>query len=134
MRKLILVLGVLLSLAGCERDAQVASRNLSKAADMFEVTRRIVFYNGITGEFMLELVGRCSIHDQGSQLEVTCKTGPERFVKHFLGLSDNVTYFAEQMEGIPVSVFHTRVVWKPQRLIPEMDLRVDLKDLSTDRH
>jgi hypothetical protein len=37
------------SVAGCSRDADVASRNLSIAADMFQVNRRIVFYNGITG-------------------------------------------------------------------------------------
>lgn len=133
MKKTLLLLAAL-SLTGCQPDAQVASKNLSKAAEMFEITRRVVFYNGITGEFMLEMVGRCSLEDQGSQLEVTCKLGPERFIKHFLGLSDNVTYFAEQLEGIPVSTFHHRVVWKPQSLIPEIDLRGDLKDLTTDRH
>jgi hypothetical protein len=29
-------------------DADIASKNLSKAAEMFEIDRRIVFYNGIT--------------------------------------------------------------------------------------
>ena len=48
-------------LAGCERDADVASRNLSVAADMFEINRRIVFYNGITGEYMLVIEGLCAL-------------------------------------------------------------------------
>jgi hypothetical protein len=39
--------------SACQSDADLASRNLSKAADNFEVPRRIVFYNGITGEYML---------------------------------------------------------------------------------
>lgn len=126
---------VLLGLAaGCEDDATVASRNLSKAADMFEIERRVVFYNGITGEYMLSIEGRCSITDQGSQLEVTCKTGPGAFKKHFLGLSDNVTYFAEQLAVADVSTYHHRVVFKPQVIVPEVDFRGDAGELIEDKH
>ena len=88
---------ILLTASECD-DAQVASYNVSKAADNFEIDRRIVFYNGITDSYMLTIEGRCSIEDQVNQLEVICKIGPEAFKKHFLGLSDNVTYFAEQVE------------------------------------
>lgn len=110
-------------LSGCVDDASVASHNLSKAADMFEITRRVVFYNGITGEYMLSLEGRCSIKADGmdNQLEVTCKTGPGSYKKHFLGLSDNVTYFAEQLEDTSVSVYHYRVIFKPQSIVPNVD-------------
>jgi len=127
MKRLILVVMVLMLafvIMGCERDAQVASRNLSKAADMFEVDRRIIFYNGINGEYMLTIEGRCSIEDQTTQLEVTCKTGPEEFYKHFLGLSDNVTYFAEQVKSKGVSVYYNRIIFKPQTIIPDIDLKV----------
>lgn len=117
----------------CERDAQVASRNLSQAADMFEIQRRVVFVNGITGEYLLSLEGRCSINDQSRQLEVTCKQGPEKFVKHFLGLSDNVTYFAEQLKAQDVSVYHNRIIFKPQVIVPEIDVRVDGAELLNDR-
>ena len=55
------VLGLVAVLAGCT-DAEIASRNLSKASDQFEVDRRVVFYNGITGEYMLVIEGKCSIH------------------------------------------------------------------------
>lgn len=112
----------LVALAGCSSDADVASRNLSKAADMFEIERRVVFYNGITNEYMLTIQGRCSIADQGNQLEVTCKTGPEQYKKHFLGLSDNVTYFAEQMRQADVSTYRYRVIFKPESLVPNVDL------------
>ena len=113
-----------LVLAGCQPDAQVASYNLSKAADNFEITRRVVFMNGITDNYMLEIVGLCSIEDQVNQLEVTCKTGPDAFKKHFLGLSDNVTYFVEQLEARDVNVYHYRVTFKPQGIIPDVDLRL----------
>lgn len=111
-------------LSGCQDDAQVASFNLSKAADNFEINRRVVFMNGITDNYMLEIVGRCSIEDQGNQLEVTCKTGDDAFKKHFLGLSDNVTYFVEQLQPRDVNLYHYRVTFKPQGIIPDVDLRL----------
>ena len=49
----------LVVLGACS-DADVASRNISKSADNFEVSRRVVFYNGITGEYMLSIEGYCS--------------------------------------------------------------------------
>lgn len=124
--KAIAAAGVLgLALTACSSDADVASHNLSKAADNFEVQRRIVFYNGITGEYLLELQGLCSLgnYDSAGQLSVTCKTSPTEFKKHFLGLSDNVTYFAEQLEAAKVSEYHYRVVFKPQQIVPDIDLR-----------
>ena len=124
------IFGIALLLSGCQsEDAVVASYNLSKAADMFEIDRRIVFYNGITGGDILVMEGKCSIEDQLYQLEVTCKTGPKTYKKHFLGLSDNVTYFAEQVDGVGVSTYHTRVVWKPQSIIPNIDVEVDTNDM-----
>ena len=94
--KITAALGVIAALSACQEDAAVASYNISKAADNFEVTRKTVFYNGITGDYMLELIGRCSIEDKNRQLEVTCKTSAGTYAKHFLGLSDNVTYFTQQ--------------------------------------
>lgn len=113
-------------LTGCDNDARVASRNLSQAADNFEVNRRIVFYNGITGDYMLSLEGRCSFDaNTARKLDVTCKTGPKEYKKHSLGLSDNVTYFSEQLQGTDVSVYHYRVIFKPQVIIPDVDMKAD---------
>jgi hypothetical protein len=124
------------SLAACVPDADVASRNLSKAADMFEIDRRVVFYNGITGDYMLTIQGRCSLgnYDKTSQLSVTCKVGEGAYKKHFLGLSDNVTYFVEQMETKDVSVYHYRVVFKPQTILPDIDFRGDAGELLRNRN
>jgi len=107
-------------------DADVASYNTSKAADMFEVERRVVFYNGITGEYMLTIEGRCSLgnNDKEGRLSVTCKVGEGQYKKHFLGLSDNVTFFLEQMEPKKASAYHYRVIFKPQTIIPDIDVRI----------
>lgn len=114
-----------LALVACSNDADVASHNLSRAADNFEIQRRIVFYNGITDSYMLTIEGRCSINHSGGQLEVTCQTGDgeDGYLKHFLGLSDNVTYFVEQLEAADVSLYHYRVVFRPQAILPDIDLR-----------
>ena len=92
---------------------------------MFEVNRRVVFYNGITGEYILCVEGRCSIKADrvDNQLELTCKVGPNSYKKHFLGLSDNVTYFAEQLEPVEASAYHYRVIFKPATILPDVDVR-----------
>lgn len=102
-------------------DADVASKNLSKAAEQFEVPRRVVFYNGITDKYMLTIEGFCSIEDEGRQLEVTCKDGEHEFKKDYLGLSDNVTYVVEQLSDIDVSTTQYRVIFKPESLVPDFD-------------
>ena len=129
--KIIAAIAALPMLAACERDADVASRNLSAAADMFEINRRVVFYNGITGGYILVIEGRCSLGNQDSagKLSVTCKTGPSNYKKHYLGLSDNVTFFAEQIEAANVSAYHYRVVFKPQSILPDIDARGDAGEL-----
>ena len=123
MKKYVLALGLtILVLGACSSDADVASRNLSTAADQFEINRRVVFFNGITDTYLLSIEGRCSIEDQGTQLEVTCKVGDDAFKKHFLGLSDNVSYFVEQLESADVSVFHYRVIFRPTVIVPDVDV------------
>ena len=123
MFAVVVMVVVLAVLVGCS-DADVASYNLSKAADQFQVNRRIVFYNGITGEYILVIEGRCSLGntDAPGELTVTCKVASEEYKKHFLGLSDNVTYFAEQIDGAQADVYHYKVFFKPATIIPDIDL------------
>lgn len=112
-----------------EDDATVASENVSKAADNFEVNRRIVFFNGITDKYLLEIKGACSIEAEERQLEVICKTGKDEYVKEFLGLSDNVSYFVEQGEPVKASAYHYRKTYKPQSILPDVDFRGSSEDL-----
>lgn len=118
-------------LTGCSEgpdDADVVSKNISKAADNFEVTRRVVMFNGITDQYLLTIEGRCNIDDDGRQLEVVCKLGDDAFKKHFLGLSDNVSYFVEQGDPVDVSEYHYRVTFKPQSILPDPDFRGSAED------
>ena len=115
-----------ITLAGCSSQADIAAYNLSNAAEQFEITRRIVFFNGITDKYLLEITGLCSVETSdsalGGSLEVTCKTGPSSYKKHFLGLSDNVSYFVEQIEGADVSVYTYRVVFRPDQIVPDVEV------------
>lgn len=114
-----------LGVSACSSDAEVASDNLSTAAENFQVERRVVFFNGITDTYLLSITGRCSIEDQKNQLEVTCKIGKDTFKKHFLGLSDNVSYFVEQLGVVKTDVYHYDVVFKPQVIIPDINVKTD---------
>ena len=118
---ILLTVGVL---TGCESEADIASRNLSVAADAFEVERRIVFYNGITDSYMLTIEGRCSIESDNEdlQLEVTCEVAEGTFKKHFLGLSDNVKYFVEHLNPTSASKYRYRVIFRPTTVVPDVEI------------
>ena len=119
----IAAIGLAFGLAACANDADVASYNLSQQADNFGIQRRIVFYNGITNDYMLTIEGLCSQVHEPKKLSVTCKVGPSQYKKHFLGLSDNVTYFSEQMEPAQASIYFYRITFKPSTILPSIDVR-----------
>jgi hypothetical protein len=108
-------------------DRDMANKNMSTAADNFEITRHIVGINGITDKYLFEVVGKCSITDQGNQLEVLCKEANNAYKKYMMGISDNVTYMVTPLDNTDVSVTHTRVIFKPEVLIPEIELSLGKK-------
>lgn len=119
----LLVVAVLIAVSSCS-DAEVAYHNMSRAADQFEVFRRVIFYNGITGEYILSIEGYCSIEKRSNGMfTVLVKTEDGKYLKHDLGLSDNVTFFSEQLRPEKVSARHYRVIFKPSVIVPDIDLR-----------
>jgi hypothetical protein len=113
-----------LALTGCDKPADVASTNLSNMADNFLIERRIVFINGITDKVIATIEGRCSLgnSDKPREISVTCKVGanPDLFIKDFVGLSDNVTYFVDQTKVAEASTYHYRVNFAPEQVIPDV--------------
>ena len=118
------VVAAALSLGACSA-ADTASRNISYDSDNFKVMRRVVFVNGITDKYLLSIEGLCSItkDNEDQQLEVTCKTGEGEYKKHYLGISDNVTYFVEQMDSSSVDMFHYKVAFRPETILPDIDMQ-----------
>ena len=121
----VLALAAMLAVTACN-EADTVSHNLSQEADKFNVLRRVVFYNGITEGYMLTIEGFCSLGNDRTETEIsiTCKTGVnDEYKKHFLGLSDNVTYFIEQIDGTNVSPDHYKVIFKPSVIVPDIEMR-----------
>lgn len=118
------VVAAALSLGACSA-ADTASRNISYDSDNFKVMRRVVFVNGITDKYLLSIEGLCSItkDKEDQQIEVTCKTGDNEYKKHYLGISDNVTYFVEQMDASSVDTFHYKVAFRPETILPDIDMQ-----------
>lgn len=131
MNKHLLTAVALLALAGCTDDAQVATQNIKKAADNFEVQRRIVFVNGITDQNLLSIEGLCSmdLNSAGTAFNVICKVDAGKYKRHTLVLSDNVFAVVEQMEPVKASAYHYRVTFKPQTIIPDIDFRGSAEEL-----
>jgi len=126
MKRVLIACLAALSLAACAKPADVASENLSTAADNFQVPRRIVFFNGITDKYLLTIEGLCSLgnNDSAGQLTVTCKTD-KGYRKHFLGLSDNVSFFVEQVTDEAVSTYRYQVIFNPASIIPDIRLNAN---------
>lgn len=114
-----------LGLAACTTDADRASENIATAAESFEVQRTIVGVSGITGETTFFAEGRCSFeYPSERRVDVTCKYSADEFRKHTFILGDQDSVVVTQEQQIDVSEYHTRIVIKPQNLLPEFDIQV----------
>lgn len=126
MKKIFLLIPILFAvmfLGGCS-DAEVARYNLEKDEQNFEVFRRVIFYNGITGDYILQIEGKIAIIvDTDGDIVVTVKTDDGKYLKHYLGLSDNVTYFSEQLQPNDVSDKRYKVIFKPSTIIPDIEIK-----------
>lgn len=113
------------ALIGCSSQADTVNHNLSADADQYKIEREIVFYNGITGTYVAKVTGLCSIgnNDPAGEVTYTCKVGRDSYIKNFLHISDNVTWFALQTTPAKSDPYHYEVVLRPTEIVP--DFRVD---------
>ena len=112
-----------LTLTGCNDDATVARHNMTKAAVNFELMRRIVFYNVRLGQNVVTVEGKCSIEYVSGRTEYICKVGDGKYIRNFLSDSNDIVAIVEQMDSVPVNVYHFRRTFKPQTIIPDIDFR-----------
>jgi hypothetical protein len=136
MKKLLAVaaLGVasIAVLAGCSvtpdngnSDADKAAYNVSMEAESFQVQRTITALNGITGEILFTAEGRCSFeYPDKNRVDVICKYSESEYRKHTFIIGDQDQVIIAQEAPIDVSEYHTKIIIKPQNLIPELGLSV----------
>ena len=106
-------------LAGCT-EAERASYNLSQEADNFNDVRQITVINCLQGDVLFQMTGKMSItaDPADNQLEVIVEDENGEYKKHFIGLSDNVTYVVEDITAENVSEYHYTLNFNPKMWIP----------------
>lgn len=109
----------MVGMVGCT-EADTVSTNISKEADNFNVTRRLVVINGRTDTIIFSLVGNFSItvDQEDNQLEVISEVRDGVYRKHFIGLSDELMYFIEDVGDTEVSKYDYEVEFIPEKVIP----------------
>ncbi|OHW62187.1 hypothetical protein EUAN_12560 [Andreesenia angusta] len=120
----IIATGLMVSLVGC-RESDRVSYNLSKQADNFNVVRQLTVVNAIQGDVLFQMTGKLSIEEIENQLEITVEDGDGTYKKHFVGLSDNVTYVVEQKSDVYVDKYQYTLNYNPKMWIPVEPENID---------
>jgi hypothetical protein len=124
----LLILPVLLMFPGCEtREAEMVSYNLSLEADNFNNVRQITVINCLEGDILFQMTGKMSINADMAdrQLEVIVETENGTYKKHFIGLSDNVTYVVEDITEGTVDKYNYTINFNPNMWWPYDIEKVD---------
>lgn len=110
---------MIFGLTGCT-EADRVSQNLSQEADSFNVVRQLTVINCIEGDILFQMTGKMSITADTSdnQLEIIVEDEDGSYSKHFVGLSDNVTYVVEQISSKHVSKYKYTLNYNPKMWIP----------------
>lgn len=100
-KKAIAILTVVMMMVffvGCSEASRVES-NLTKEADNFNVVRQLTVINCLQGDVLFQMTGKMSITADidDEQLEIIVENDDGNYTKHFVGLSDNVTYTIEDL-------------------------------------
>ncbi len=123
MKKLLSILFIVLCLAclaGCQREADRVSYNLSLEADNFNDVRQITVINCLQGDVLFQMTGKMSITADANdnQLEIVVEDEHGDYKKHFIGLSDNVTYVVEDITSGDVERYKYTLNFNPNMWIP----------------
>lgn len=108
------------ALAGCDTEANRVSYNLSQEADNFNDIRQITVINCLQGDVLFQMTGKMSItaDTADKQLEVIVEDEKGEYKKHFIGLSDNVTYVVEDVTSGDVEKYKYTLNFNPEMWLP----------------
>lgn len=123
--KRLAIIGLLL-LTGCSEANRVSS-NLSQESDNFNVVRKVTVIDAITNDIMFQMSGRMSINadTKDKQLEIVVENAKNKYQKHIIGLSDNVSYVAEDVDVPNVSNYKYEINYNPKMWVPAKLKNVD---------
>lgn len=114
------ITAIVVLLAGCRTEAAKVSYNLSLEADNFNDVRQITVINCLQGDVLFQMTGKMSITADraDNQLEVVVEDEYGNYKKHFIGLSDNVTYVVEDITSADVEKYKYTLNFNPNMWIP----------------
>lgn len=117
---IILIVAAVMTLTGCETQADIVSYNLSQEADNFNNVRQLTVINCIQGDVLFQMSGKMSItaDTMDEQLEVIVEEADGTYKKHFIGLSDNVTYVVEDITSSDVDNYNYTLNYNPKMWLP----------------
>lgn len=117
---LMVIMMAIVCLTGCETEAERVSYNLSQEADNFNDVRQLTVINCLKGDVLFQMTGKMSItaDTADNQLEVIVEDENGDYKKHFIGLSDNVTYVVEDITSGDVSKYHYTLNFNPSMWLP----------------
>lgn len=117
---LALVLMVAVTFTGCQAQAAKVSYNLSLEADNFNDYRQLTVINCLQGDVLFQMCGKMSItaDTADNQLEIVVEDENGDYKKHFVGLSDNVTYVVEDITSKDVERHKYTLNFNPQMWLP----------------
>ena len=124
---LVFVLVLVLGFTGCDTEANRVSYNISQEADNFNQVRQITVINCLKGDVLFQMTGKMSIKADmaDNQLEMIVEDEYGKYKKHFIGLSDNVTYVVENITSDDVSQYHYTLNFNPEMWLPYEVERID---------
>lgn len=110
-----------------QRQADDVSYNLSLKADNFEDVRQITVINCLQGDVLFQMTGKMSIEADmaDKQLEIVVEDENGQYKKHFIGLSDNVTYVVEDITSGNVDKYSYTLNFNPKMWIPANIEKID---------
>lgn len=117
---MMLVLAMVLCLTACQTQADKVSYNLSLEADNFNNVRQVTVINCLQGDVLFQMTGKMSINADttDNQLEIVVEDNDGGYKKHFIGLSDNVTYVVEDITSKDVSQYKYTLNFNPKMWLP----------------
>ena len=117
---MLVVVTILVCFAGCETEATRVSYNLSQEADNFNNVRQVTVINCLQGDVLFQMTGKISItaDTTDKQLEIIVEDENGMYKKHFIGLSDNVTYVVEDITSGNVDKYKYTLNFNPKMWLP----------------
>ena len=111
-----LLFAMVFVLFGCTQ-AQNVSHNLKREADDFNVRRRITVTNTRTDRTIMQLTGLISIStDDDNDLNILIQKSENEFILNYAHLSQDTTYFVEQIETKEVDKYRYTIKFYPTQI------------------